>query len=159
MKITEVKQKTGELMKIISSKPKKKRKMYFQSKLHQIHKQLAAHLSEKLRKELKTRSLTVRKNDVVKVLRGEHKKKQGKVIKVDYKKRQVFIEGITRKKTDGTEIPIPFNASNLMIIELDTTDKKRLKNKRKETEKNEKEKDKISETKKEKDSATAKKEQ
>lgn len=121
-----------------SKKPQKKRKKYFQSKLHEIHKQLATHLSEKLRDTLKRRALSVRKNDVVRVMRGDYKGKQGKVVKVDYKKRQVFIDGITRKKTNGTEVLVPFNASNLLIVEIEGTDKKRIKTKKETKQRTEK---------------------
>ena len=49
------------------------------------------------------------------------------IVNVDYDKRQVFIEGIIRKKTDGTEKAVPIKPSNLMILELDSSDTKRIK--------------------------------
>jgi len=44
---------------------------------------------------------------------------------------QVFIEGITRKKADGTEIQVPFGASNLAIVDLDKSDQRRMKRRQK----------------------------
>lgn len=46
---------------------------------------------------------------------------------MDTKNYQVFIEGIKRKRTAGTEAQIPFHASNLLILSLDLSDKKRVK--------------------------------
>ena len=60
-------------------------------------------------------------------MRGEFKKKTGKVLKVDPKKIKVYIDGIKRKKVDGSEVPVPFHPSNLRIINLNLEDKERLK--------------------------------
>ena len=47
---------------------------------------------------------------------------------VNLQSGKVFIEKIDFVKKDGaTKVQYPFNASNLLIVELDTSDKKRLK--------------------------------
>ena len=51
-------------------------------------------------------------------------------------KTQVFVEKLLRKKTDGTEILVPLQPSNLMITELGKADDRRIKTKK--TEKKEK---------------------
>jgi len=84
---------------------------------------MSAHLSDDLRKEYGFRSLPVRKGDVVVVMRGEHKGHSGKVIRVDLSKYRVFIEGLVRKKADGTEVFIPIHPSKLEIIRLNLDDK------------------------------------
>ena len=112
-----------------SSKPKKQRKQHFTMPLHKRQKAFAAHLSKELRKELGRRSLEIRKDDKVKVMRGKHRGKSGKVVNVNRKKIQVFIEKITVKKTDGREIGIPFRPSNLLLIEIARDDKERMKGK------------------------------
>ena len=38
----------------------------------------------------------------------------------------MFLEKLTRKKSDGTERAIPFHASNLMIVDVDKSDARRL---------------------------------
>lgn len=86
---------------------------------------LACHLSKELKKKSGKRSASIRKGDTVKVMRGKYKKKEAKVTGVDYKKGKVFLEKITRKKSDGTEIQIGIQASNLMIVDLDLGDSKR----------------------------------
>ncbi|MFH1544533.1 MAG: 50S ribosomal protein L24 [archaeon] len=113
-----------------SKKPSKQRKKLYESSLHEKRGLLKAHLSKGLKKELNQRSLAVRSGDTVKIMRGKKKKKSGKVTKVDYKKGVIFIEKMVRKKADGTEILVPFKASNLMITDLELKDDKRFKRKK-----------------------------
>src|SRR3989338_7553676 len=115
--------------KMKSSKPKKQRKQHYTMPLHKMQKAFGCHLSKELRKELGKRSLEIRKEDKVKVMRGKHKGKAGKVTEVNRKKIQVFIEKITVKKTDGREVGIPFRPSSLMLIEVSREDKQRIKGK------------------------------
>jgi len=110
-----------------SKKPRKQRKFLYQAPLHLRRKMLAAHLSKELREKYKTRSLPVRKGDEVEVMRGEYKGRKGKIIRVDTKKYKVYVEGITRKRTDGTERLVPIHPSNLKIINLNLEDKRRVK--------------------------------
>ena len=67
----------------------------------------------------------MRKNDEVVVVRGEHTGKRGKIIGVRYPTGRILIEKIVRKKSDGTEIPVAIDASNVQVVELDRTDKRR----------------------------------
>ena len=88
---------------------------------------MAAHLSADLRKTVGRRAVIIRKGDTVKIMRGNSKGKQGKIATVNYKHRKLTIEGMVRKKSDGTDVPMPFQPSNLMIVTLDTTGKNRIK--------------------------------
>lgn len=129
-----------------TKKPSKQRKRLYQGKLHTRKAVLNAHLSPELRKEMKgKRSLMIKKGDKVKIMRGKNKKKEGKIVKVDHKKAKVFIEKITRKKADGTEKLIPIKASNLLIIELEQKDEKRIKTGKKQETKTEKKEEKEKE--------------
>lgn len=110
-----------------SKKPRKQRKFLYNAPLHLRRKMISAHLSKELREKYKTRSMPLRKGDEVEVMRGEFKKRKGKVLRIDTKKYKVYIEGITRKKTDGTERLVPFHPSNLKIINLNLEDKRRVK--------------------------------
>ena len=116
---------------VTSSKPKKQRKQHYTKALHTLQKELSMHLSKELRKNLSRRNLEARKEDTVKVMRGSEKfvGKQGKITLIKRKKRQVFIEGITRKKIDGTEIQVPFKPSNLLLVTIDEKDERRFKGK------------------------------
>jgi len=110
-----------------SVKPSKQRKELRESPLHKKKSVLNAHLSKELRKELKKRALQVRAGDKAKIMKGKFKKKEGKITKVNHKKGFLFMEKITRKKSDGTEVFIPLKASNLMLIELERKDERRTK--------------------------------
>ena len=112
---------------MVSKKPAKQRKETKEMHLHQRKRLVSAHLSKELRDSLKKRSLAVRKGDTVKIMRGKYRGKTGKVVKVDLRKAKVYIEKLARKKVDGTEVLIPFNASNLMIVGIDRSDEKRIK--------------------------------
>lgn len=110
-----------------SKKPSKQRYALYNAPLHVKHKMLAAHLSKELRMQYGTRSLPVRRGDVVVVMRGDFKGRQGKVVKVDTSKMRVYVEGIMGEKSDGTKYYIPIHPSNLVIVKLDLSDKMRRK--------------------------------
>jgi len=112
---------------ISSKQPRKQRKYRYNAPLHIRHKLLSAHLSKKLREELKTRSLPIRKGDKVRVMRGKYKKVEGTVTKVDMKKLKIYIDSVKRKKVSGKEVLVPIDPSNVEIIELNKDDPKRLK--------------------------------
>lgn len=109
-----------------STKSRKQRKYVYHAPLHVRHKFVSAHLSKDLREKYKKRSFPVRKGDEVQVMRGKFKKKTGKISRVDLNKIRVYIDGMTRKKVEGTEIQVPIHPSNLKIINLNLEDKKRI---------------------------------
>lgn len=119
-----------------SKKPRKQKKYRANAPLHIRKKFLSATLSKELRAKYKTRNMPIRKEDTVKVMRGKHRKKIGKVSKVDHKTLKVFVQGIEHVKRDGTKAPYPLDPSNIMITQLSLIDKKRIK---KEIKKNGKE--------------------
>ncbi|MDD5416363.1 MAG: 50S ribosomal protein L24 [Candidatus Aenigmarchaeota archaeon] len=110
-----------------STKPSKQRKAIYDAPLHKRQKLVHAHLTKELRKQYKKRNLGLRKGDEVKILRGDFRGKTGKVTKINLKDLQVFIEGIKRKKTTGEETEVPFQPSNLMIMNLSMDDARRKK--------------------------------
>jgi len=117
-----------------SKKPKKQRKAFHEKPLHLKSKDLSSHLSKTLMKETGKRSFALRKGDNVKVMRGDFKGKTGKITSVNYSRQKVLIEKLTRKKSDGTEVMVPFKASNLQIESLDKSDEKRFKRQKTEKE-------------------------
>ena len=116
----------GDLI-MTSHKPKKQRKDFYGKPKHKRQKEMASHLDKKIAKELGVRAMPLRKGDDVKIMRGSFKGKSGKVSSVNLANMQVFIEKITRKRIDGTEIMVPFKSSNLLIVSLDRSDEKRMK--------------------------------
>jgi large subunit ribosomal protein L24 len=110
-----------------SKQPRKQRKYIANAPLNIKRKMLAGRLSKDLTKRYSRRSLSVRKGDTVKVLRGNFKDHSGKIEKVLTKRLRVYIEGIQNLKRDGNKMPYPIHPSNLVIIELDLGDKERQK--------------------------------
>ena len=110
-----------------SKQPRKQRKYAANAPLHLKRKLLSVNLSKELRKKYSKRNIPLRKGDVVKIMRGKFKGKQGKVTEVKTKMEKIFIEKIQVKKRDGSSVNVPMKASNLQIIELNTEDRKRMK--------------------------------
>ncbi len=61
------------------------------------------------------------------VMRGDHKGHTGKVVRINHKKYRIYIEGLVRKKADGTEVLIPIHPSKVQIIKLNLDDEWRKK--------------------------------
>ncbi len=110
----------------MSEKPEKQRKRRYNSPLHTKQKYMSARLSEDLSERFGKRSAQLRTGDKVKVMRGDNKGTEGSVNEIDLDSEKVYVEDATLEKTDGSEIPRPVHPSNLMITELDTSDKKRV---------------------------------
>jgi large subunit ribosomal protein L24 len=108
-----------------STQVRKQRKYRYNAPLHIKQKLLSVHLSADLRKKYGARNITVRSGDKVKVMRGQFAKKEGKVDRINLKDEKVFIAGIEIVKKEGAKIGVGFNPSNLQILELDLSDKKR----------------------------------
>ena len=110
---------------VSSTQPRKQRKYRYNAPLHLKHRMLSAHLSKELRKDYGKRSLPVRKEDEVVIIRGSHKGAKGKVTKVSLDKSKIYIENIKRKKVSGQEVEIAFDPSNVVITKLALDDGKR----------------------------------
>ncbi|MFT4297573.1 MAG: 50S ribosomal protein L24 [Candidatus Woesearchaeota archaeon] len=110
-----------------SKQPRKQRKYRYNAPLHILGDFVNVNLSKELRKKYSSRSVRVKKGDKIKVLRGQHKGKSGKVERVSLKYSRVYVAGVELIKKDGTKNLIPLEPSNLQIIEVDTSDKLRFK--------------------------------
>ncbi|GAB4846895.1 60S ribosomal protein L26A [Ancistrocladus abbreviatus] len=64
------------------------------------------------------RSIPVRKDDEVQVVRGTYKGREGKVVQVYRKKWVIHIERITREKVNGSTVNIGINPSKVVITKL-----------------------------------------
>lgn len=109
-----------------SKKPSKQRKYVHNAPLHIRSTMPSSHLSKELKASLKCRSLRVRKGDKVKVLRGQFKGRTGTVERVNTKEMKIFITGVELMKKEGQKALYPIHPSKLLIQTLDTTDKRRL---------------------------------
>jgi len=108
-----------------SKKPRKQRKWLVEAPLHRRQKMIGSTLSRELRKKYNRRSLPVRKGDTVKIMRGEFKGVSGEVTRVSLKSYKIYVDGVTIKKADGTDVEKALDPSNVMITDLFMEDKER----------------------------------
>ncbi len=106
-----------------SKKPSKQRKRLFTAVHHRRAKMLSSHLSTDLKSKYGIKNIPLKVGDRVRIVRGDTIGTEGKIINVDRKKFKIYIEGITRKKSDGQNVNIPIHHSNVIITDLDTSDK------------------------------------
>ncbi len=105
-----------------SKQPRKQRRAYYKAPLHKRQKLVSAPLSRELREKYGVRTLPVRKGDKVRIMRGDFKGHEDKVVEVDLKRLALLIDGVTIEKADGTRVFRPIHPSNVMIIELNLED-------------------------------------
>lgn len=108
-----------------SIQPRKQRLARYNAPHHEARKQMASHLSEELLLKYNRRALTVIKGDEVKVMRGDFAGKSGRILAVDATDRKVTVDGVVNKKADGTDVPLPIDPSNLLIVKLNLEDNRR----------------------------------
>jgi large subunit ribosomal protein L24 len=109
---------------MVTKQPRKQRLALYSAPLHSCHKLLSAPLSRELREKHKIRSLPIRKGDNVRILRGDFKKLEGDVTKVDTKHRFIQVKGVNVSKADGKEVSRMIRPSNVMLLKL-VADKER----------------------------------
>ncbi|KDE09307.1 large subunit ribosomal protein L26e [Microbotryum lychnidis-dioicae p1A1 Lamole] len=92
---------------------------------------MSASLSKELRAKYNTRSIPVRKDDEVMIVRGTYKGREGKVAQVYRKKWVIHVNGVHREKGSGATVPIGVNPSKCVItnLKLDKDRKNLLKRK------------------------------
>jgi large subunit ribosomal protein L24 len=112
-------------MRKTSKQPRKQRKMQIKLSAHRRRREMSAHLSQELRKKYARRSFPVVKGDRVKIIRGQHRGKSGKVTMIDRKAYFIGVEKISVKKPDGKEVPVLIRPSNVIITEIHLADIKR----------------------------------
>ncbi len=110
-------------MKHYSTQPRKQRLFGYNRNAHDRSRAMSAHLSDELLKEYSTlRSITVRKGDTVKVVRGAFKGQVAKVIKVFPRRGMITIEEATMNKADNKKVARMFRPSKVIITKLDLSD-------------------------------------
>jgi len=76
---------------------------------------MSASLAKELRDKYHYRSLPIRKDDEVKVVRGTYKGREGKITSVYRKKFVIYIEKLTREKANGATVNIGIHPSKVVI--------------------------------------------
>ncbi|CEI88953.1 Putative 60S ribosomal protein [Rhizopus microsporus] len=102
----------------VSSSRRKSRKAHFTATSDVRRKIMSSPLSKELREKYNVRSIPVRKDDTVMVVRGTYKGREGKVVQVYRKKWVIHIDRVTREKVNGATVPIGISASKVVITNL-----------------------------------------
>ncbi|MFX0106863.1 MAG: 50S ribosomal protein L24 [Candidatus Hodarchaeota archaeon] len=105
-----------------SKSPRKQRQRIYKAPLHEHRNMLKCRLDEFLQEEYGIRSLVVKEGDLVRIMRGQFRDTEGKVVRVDYRRISVYLENATTTKADGKEAQIPIHPSNLMLVKLELDD-------------------------------------
>ena len=79
---------------------------------------MSAPLSKELKARHGVRSMPIRKDDEVQVMRGAYKGRDGKVVCVARKKYVIYVERITREKSNGSQTHVGIPASSVQITKL-----------------------------------------
>lgn len=64
------------------------------------------------------RSIPIRKDDEVEIVRGSNKGREGKVVSVYRLKYQIHVERVTRDKASGQSVPLGVHPSKVVIKKL-----------------------------------------
>ncbi|KAH6570721.1 hypothetical protein BASA50_002003 [Batrachochytrium salamandrivorans] len=102
----------------VSSSRRKSRKAHFSAPSSVRRTIMSAGLSKELRTKHNARSIPIRRDDEVMIVRGTHKGREGKVTTVYRRKFVIYIEKITRDKVNGTPVPVPIHPSNVVITKV-----------------------------------------
>ncbi|XP_072981364.1 large ribosomal subunit protein uL24y-like [Typha angustifolia] len=102
----------------VSSSRRKCRKAHFTAPSSVRRVLMSAPLSTELRTKYNVRSVPVRKDDEVQVVRGTFKGREGKVVQVYRRKWVIHIERITREKVNGSTVNVGINPSKVVITKL-----------------------------------------
>lgn len=90
---------------------------------HIKRKMLVSHLSKDLYQKHRTKKLSVRTGDSVRIFRGDFAGLEGKVETIDYSSGRLYVEGMTREKAAGVASKLPVHVSKVMLTNLNLSDK------------------------------------
>merc|ERR1712205_291619 len=103
----------------ISSARRKCRKAHFSAPSHIRRKVMTASLSKDLRTKHGVRSLPIRKDDEVQIVRGKHAKEAVAKVTSVYRRRYcIHVDRIIKEKTNGAQVPVPIHPSKVQITKL-----------------------------------------
>ncbi|KAJ5762546.1 uncharacterized protein N7511_005928 [Penicillium nucicola] len=102
----------------LASSRSKSRKAHFQAPSSERRRIMSASLSKELREKYGVRSIPIRKDDEVTIVRGSNKGREGKITSVYRLKWVVHVERVVRDKSNGQSVPLGISASNVVITKL-----------------------------------------
>ena len=121
-------------LQAVSSARRKSRKAHFTAPSSKRRVIMSSALSSELKAKYHVRSMPVRKDDEVSVVRGTYKGREGKVMQCYRKKWIIHVERITREKASGATVQVGIHPSKCVItkLKLDKDRKSILERKNKE---------------------------
>merc|ERR1712139_660827 len=102
----------------VSASRRKSRKAHFTAPSSVRRKIMSAHLNKELSGKYHVKSMPIRKDDEVIVVRGSNRGREGKVIQVCRKKYVIHIERVTPEKSNGSTVNVGIHPSNVMITKM-----------------------------------------
>jgi ribosomal protein uL24 len=121
-------------MVIQSAKARKQRRAFFQAPKHRIYRDFVVpHDTVGDKKFNRIKRAVVRKGDTVVIRRGQKtgekdtnvKRVEGKVLRIDYNRRLLFIEDLKIRKRGNKVADRPVEPRNVTIVAFDLTDPRR----------------------------------
>jgi large subunit ribosomal protein L26e len=111
---------------LVTSSRRKNRKKLFQSDSNQRRKIMSSLLSKNLREKYQKKSLPIRKDDEVKIMRGIMRGRIGKVVQCHRKSFSIYVDKISRLKTGKSISYLPISPSNVIITGLSMTNERKM---------------------------------
>ena len=105
-------------MKVKTKKPNKQRKRRYNIKYHERSKLFTARLDDNLKEEWGIRRLPLRKDDEVRIIKGELINVEGKVLSLNRKTGKIEIEEATLEKKGGATYYVPISTSNVLLTKI-----------------------------------------
>eukprot|EP00246_Nothoceros_aenigmaticus_P008855 TRINITY_DN239_c0_g2_i1.p1 TRINITY_DN239_c0_g2~~TRINITY_DN239_c0_g2_i1.p1 ORF type:complete len:148 (-),score=34.35 TRINITY_DN239_c0_g2_i1:371-814(-) len=102
----------------VSNSRRKSRRDHFTAPSSVRRILMSAALSSDLKNKYNVRSVPVRKDDEVQVVRGLYKGREGKVVQVYRRKWVIHIERITREKVNGATVNVGIHPSKVVVTKL-----------------------------------------
>merc|ERR1711879_679647 len=103
---------------MVSSLRRVNRKAHFDAPGHIRRKIMSAPLSKELRSQHGIRSIPIRKDDEVTVVRGASRGSEGRIVQVYRAKWVVHIERLQKEKANGATVAVPVHPSNVVITKI-----------------------------------------
>ncbi|KAL9611589.1 MAG: hypothetical protein Q9167_003778 [Letrouitia subvulpina] len=102
----------------LHSSRRKSRKAHFGAPSSVRRTIMSAPLNKELRDKHNVRSIPIRKDDEVVIVRGRNKGREGKVTSVYRLKYVIHVERVTREKSNGQSVPLGIHPSKVMVTKL-----------------------------------------
>ncbi|KZF19500.1 60S ribosomal protein L26 [Xylona heveae TC161] len=97
---------------------RKSRKAHFGAPSSVRRTIMSAPLSKELREKYNVRSIPIRKDDEVTIVRGSNKGREGKITSVYRLKYVVHVERVSRDKSNGQSVPLGIHPSKVVVTKL-----------------------------------------